>query len=576
MPDPLVIVSNRLPVTIKKSAAGLLEVTPSNGGLATAIASLPAATSRLWIGWPGIASDHLTAADQRSITEQLAKLDCVPIFLTQQQITQYYEGFANGALWPLFHYLPGYSQHHDAEWQAYRSVNELFAHHVSKHASDRSTIWIHDYHLMLLPSLLRRQHPGASIGFFLHTPFPSYEMFRQLPHRKDLLLGLLGADLVGFHIYDYAVHFAHSVQRLLGYESSESRINLRDRIVRYDAFPIGINYELFATAHQQPAVKAEMDRLRKHYGDTKIILSMDRLDYSKGILNRLEAYATFLERNPQHHNLVSLAMVAIPSRTDIPAYAQLRDQVDQAVSRINGRFGTVEWTPISYQYKNLPFEQIAALYAESAIALITPLRDGMNLVAKEFVATKQTQPGTLILSEMAGAADELPEALRINPNDRAAMVRAIERALSTPPTQQRKALRIMQNRISRYDVRRWAEDFLQELSDAHDHRSIAAVPLLDASRRAQLVADFRRAKRRLIILDYDGVLAELVSTPEPDAAKPTPERKQVLTQLAAQPDVTAAIISGRTRDALEDYFGDTTLNLSAEHGAWYKEQGSWQ
>lgn len=574
MAGQIILVSNRLPVTVTKTG-GRVELTVSNGGLPSAMASLIGENDVMWVGWPGIAAEDLSVNDKRQITRELAKLHCVPIYLTRQQIANYYEGFSNATLWPLFHYFPQYSVHRDVYWAEYRKINQLFARTVSKLAQPDSTIWIHDYHLMTLPKLLRGDLPSATIGFFLHIPFPSYEIFRQLPQRRDIVSGLLGADLVGFHVYDYAVHFTHSVQRLLGYESNLGTIVLKDRLVHVDAFPLGINYQQYAGAIATPQVKAEITRLRKHFRQTKIILSMDRLDYSKGIPSRLEAYGAFLERNPQYIGKVTLAMVAVPSRTEVEAYKQLKDQVEQTVSRINGRFGSVDWTPISYQYKNLPFEQIVALYAEAKIALVTPLRDGMNLIAKEYLAAKQSNSGVLIISEMAGAVDELPEAIRVNPNDQAAMVRAIEKALAMPLVQQRRKLRIMQSRISKYTVQRWSEDFLQQLQTAHSHQNRRTLPLLVRRDREEFMQAYRNAKRRLILLDYDGTLTEFVPTPDPNAARLTPRRRAMLMKLAGQPGNHVAVISGRPRGALENWFGNSAITLSAEHGAWIKQAGQW-
>jgi trehalose 6-phosphate synthase/phosphatase len=511
----------------------------------------------------------ITAADKRAITQELHN-NCIAVHLTSQQISDFYEGFSNSTLWPLFHYFPQHSVHSDRYWNEYRKVNHVFMRTIVKTAQPEATIWIHDYHLMMLPKLLRSSLPGSAIGFFLHIPFPSYEIFRQLPQRKDILNGLLGADLVGFHIYDYAVHFTHSVERLLGFEHNLGTVILKDRLVHTDAFPIGINYNRYANANKLPEVKAEISRLRKHFKNKQIILSMDRLDYSKGILSRLEVFDAFLERNPHYHNKVVLTVVAIPSRTEIEAYQSLRDQVEQAVSRINGKYGTVDWTPVSYQYKNLPFEQIAALYNEAKVALVTPMRDGMNLVAKEFIATKGRQAGVLVISEMAGAVDELPEATRVNPNDKAAMVKALERAITMPLVQQRRRLHIMQSRIAKYNVARWAEDLGMAAAATRRQQTWPA-------KSSQLMTDFRAAKNRLILLDYDGTLAEFVSTHDPALVKPTPQRRAMLSRLSTPDSITAVVISGRPKEALEGWFGNSPLQLVAEHGAWTRQaDGTWQ
>lgn len=571
----LVIVSNRLPVSVSKSADGELVYTPSNGGLATAMSSLETGSKQVWIGWPGIASDELDDDEKTSISKKLEEYGCVPVFLTKEQVHNFYEGYANDTLWPLFHYFQSTAKFSDNYWQAYEAVNQLYAEAVFGHAGETSAIWIHDYHLMLLPELVRAQLPGSSIGFFLHIPFPSYEIFRLLPERKQILKGLLGADLVGFHTYDYARHFTSSVLRLLGHESRHGTITLDDRKIQVDAFPIGIDYKKFVSSVQSDEVAVELKRLDDHYRGQRIILSVDRLDYSKGIARRLEAFEQFLRENPQHHKKVALVMVAVPSRTEVDTYRELRDYIEQTVSRINGMYATIDWTPISYQFKNLPFEQVVALYAKSDVALVTPLRDGMNLVAKEYVASKQDRTGVLILSEMTGAMDELPESLRINPNNTSTIVQAIDQALSMPEAEQRQRLRKMQRRLAQYSVQRWASDFIEQLGYSHERQMRQSGKILRNGNQGKLIEDFSKASKRLLLLDYDGTLAQFVDSPDPDAAAPQQALLTDLKVLASMPNTEVCIISGRTREALESWFGDLPLTLVAEHGSWVKQDNNW-
>jgi trehalose 6-phosphate synthase/phosphatase len=571
---PFVIVANRLPVSVSK-VDGKLQFTPSNGGLATAMSSLKTDNSKMWIGWPGIASDDLTTAEKRQITNKLRQYDCYPVFLSHQQVQNFYEGYANDTIWPLFHYFQSVAKFEQTYWQAYSSVNKLYANAVLRWAEPAAKIWIHDYHLMLLPDLLRGKLPDSAIGFFLHIPFPSYEIFRLLPERREILQGLLGSDLIGFHTYDYARHFSSSVLRLLGLESRHGTIRVGQRLVSVDAFPIGIDYQKFVAATKSPAVKDELTTLDHHYDGQRVILSMDRLDYSKGIANRLEAFEQLLRNYPQYHKKVALVMVAVPSRIEVIAYKELRDEIEQTVSRINGMYATVDWTPISYQFKNLPFTQIVSLFAKADIALITPLRDGMNLVAKEYVASKQKRPGVLILSEMTGAVDELPEALRINPNDTATIVRAIRQALRMPAAEQRKRMRLMQRRLSQYSVQRWGNDFIEQLEASKRKQGELSRKYLQAQDKNEIINAFRQADRRLFLLDYDGTLADFVNTPDPAYAKPSRTLLKVLADLANLRHTEVCIISGRTRDALQSWFGKLPLTLVAEHGAWVKERGEW-
>jgi trehalose 6-phosphate synthase/phosphatase len=570
-----IIVSNRLPVSVSK-IDGKLTFSPSSGGLATAMSSLDIAGGKqLWIGWPGISSDDLTSSERATITRRLRDYSCVPIFLTSLQVKNFYEGYANDTLWPLFHYFESYAQYKDDYWAAYKTVNALFSKAIVKHATPQTTIWVHDYHLMLLPQLLRTALPKSSIGFFLHIPFPSFEIFRLSPNRKEILEGLLGADLVGFHTYSYAQHFMSSVLRTLGHESTNGSIMVNDRTVVADAFPIGIDYQKFSEALHDPATERESAILREHYGNRRIILSVDRLDYSKGIPNRLRAFEEFLEENPKYHKKVTLEIIAVPSRTEVPAYKALRESIEQTVSRINGMYATVDWTPISYQFKNVPFEQLVALYVRADVALVTPLRDGMNLVAKEYVACKQERPGMLILSELAGAADELQEALRINPNDTASIVKAIKTALETPKRIQKLHMEAMQRRISLYTVQRWANDFIEQLRYSKELQSGRGDKELGPKDKDLIITDFKKASKRVIFLDYDGTLKNFVSSPDPGQAAPSKQLLGMLQKIAKQPNTELVIISGRTRDALESWFGKLPISLVAEHGSWVKQGGDW-
>lgn len=570
-----IIVSNRLPVSVSK-VEGKLVFNPSSGGLATAMSSLrKGGEDSLWIGWPGIATDELTAGDKATITRKLREYGCAPVFLSKAQIENFYDGYANATLWPMFHYFQSYALHNTAHWKAYQEVNRQFAKTIARYAAADATIWVHDYHFMLLPALLRKALPRSSVGFFLHIPFPSFEIFRLLPNRKEILEGLLGADLVGFHTYDYARHFMSSVLRTLGYEHKHGSIILKDRIVTVDAFPISIDYKKFATASNDPKVEEEKAILDEHYKDRKVMLSVDRLDYSKGIDRRLSAFEQFLKENPQYHKKVVLVVIAVPSRVEVEQYRQLRESIEQTVSRINGMFATVDWTPISYQFRNLPFEQLVALYVKADVALLTPLRDGMNLVAKEFVTTKQQQPGVLILSEMTGAVDEMPEAIRINPNDQAAIVDAMKLALRMPKKQQLQRLQSMQRRIKQYTVQRWAQDFLEQLSYTKHSQAERSNKLLTPRDKEHIVQAFREAKKRLLFLDYDGTLQNFVTSPDPKKAAPSRSLLHILGKLVDYPDTEVYVISGRTREALDLWFKKTGISLVAEHGAWVKQDGEW-
>mgnify|MGYP001194310980 CR=1 FL=1 len=572
----LIIVANRLPVSVTRDDNGKLAFTPSSGGLATAMSSLDIdPEKRLWIGWPGIASDELTASERTTVTKKLQNFGCYPVYLSADQVANFYSGYANDTIWPLFHYFQNHAQHVPEFWNAYKEVNSVYKQAVIKQATPESLIWIHDYHLMLLPELIRKNLPHSSIGFFLHIPFPSQEIFRLLPQRSEILQGLLGADLIGFHIYDYARHFLSATLRLLGVEHTRGTITLPDRSIKTDAFPLGIDYEKFSSSARRCNKSEVYQTLERIYRGQKVILSVDRLDYSKGIMKRLEAFEVLLEENPQLHKKLTLVVIAVPSRTEVETYKELRDQIELTVSRINGRYSTVDWTPISYQFKNLPFDELIALYTRADIALVTPLRDGMNLVAKEFVASKTSGQGVLILSEMAGAIDELHEAIKVNPNDISSLVRSIKKALRMPLKEQKTRLQSMRTRISRYTVQRWANDFIDELQATKNDQKRSSKQLINEKQLDKMATDFKTANSRKLFLDYDGTLKHFSKDFSGSKTAPSKSLTNLLGKLAALPNTEIYIISGRPHHTMDKWFSNLRINLAAEHGAWIKQNGKW-
>lgn len=567
-----VIISNRLPVSVSRNDSGLV-FESSSGGLATAMSSLEV-DDKIWVGWPGIDADTLTDDERTQITDELQKKGCFPVFLSAKEVELYYEGYANDTLWPLFHYFQSIARYQDDYWSAYKTVNEKFADAAAEVSKQDAKIWIHDYHFMLLPALVRGRVPASTIGFFLHIPFPSFEIFRLLPQRKEILSGLLGADIIGFHIYDYAQHFLNSCVRLLGIPSSNGVLQYEGRTVKAEAYPIGVDYAKFRKQLQSKETKDALKQLDETYKKEKLILSVDRLDYSKGIPERLEAFRILLEKHPEYIGKIKLLMIAVPSRTGVQAYQALRDEIEKTVSRINGTYGTVDWAPISYQFQNRPFSEVVALYAKADIMLVTPIRDGMNLVAKEYVASKKRQNGVLILSEMTGAIDEMPESLSINPNSALSVANAIYAALTMPAVEQKKRLKVMQERLEVATVQNWGKEFMDDLyavsrEDATQKRRVSPTA------RQRIVTRFQTAEHRLIILDYDGTLRGFVKTPSPLAATPTLRARRILKQLTDQPNTTVAIVSGRTRRALSSWFVGLPVVLAAEHGAWKRYDKKW-
>jgi trehalose 6-phosphate synthase/phosphatase len=569
-----VTVSNRLPISVSKTD-GKLEFHVSSGGLATAMSSLEQDDS-IWVGWCGVPSEDLTVKDKAAIKRKFAEHQASPVFLSRRQVKLFYDGYSNDTIWPLFHYFQSVATYHEDYWVAYKEVNQLFVGAVKQVAQTGATVWVHDYHLMLLPQMLRETRPRLVIGFFLHIPFPSFEIFRLLPERSEIVKGLLGADVIGFHIYDYVRHFMSSCQRLMGLKHHEAEIEYEGRIVRVGTYPIGIDYAKFKDVVGSRGVSKHRRILKRTYGSQKLILSIDRLDYSKGIPERLEAFRMLLEQYPKYRGKIQLLMVAVPSRTSVESYKQLRDQIEQTVSRINGMYGTVDWTPISYQFQNRPFEEVVSLYSVADVMLVTPIRDGMNLVAKEYVASKQKSSGVLILSEMTGAADELPEALLINPNSAKSITAALDKALSMPGREQKHRLKLMQQRLKSYDVRAWSQSFTDdlELASAGGNRPIDK--RMTAEQRKRLTTDYKNSHRRLLILDYDGTLKPFRSSPAIIAAFPSLKLIWQLRRITQQQNVTVAIVSGRPRRALQLWFRGLPLELAAEHGAMTRYGGVWR
>ncbi len=571
--ENLLIVSLRLPVSVKK-INNQLEFEESSGGLATAVKSLKKSRDSLWVGWPGIASDDLTKNEISEIRNKLARRNCIPVFLTKQQVNNFYTGYSNSTLWPMFHYYPQMAEFKDEFWSGYKETNELFGAEIRKLKNRPTKYWIHDYQLLLLPSLIRERNPETKIGFFLHTPFPSYEVFRTIPEREEILRGMLGADLIGFHTYDYVSHFLNSTRRILGLDNKLGIVTTESRRIRTDAFPIGINYNKFAKSSKKFRVKNIIKSLNIFNLKGKVILAVDRADYSKGIPSRLNAFEIFLRNNPKLQGKVVMILLAVPTRNDIEAYRTLRTTIEQKVSHINGEYSTNNWTPIIYRHKNLPFEELCALYSLADIMLVTPQRDGMNLVAKEFVAVKHKSPGVLILSEMAGVANEFPEAVIVNPNNTNQVASAIEFAFKMPKNEQINRLKQMQNRISTYTVEKWAHDFFTELDVATD-KNRNKHNLLKGKNRKRIIHEYKTSKNRLILLDYDGTLRSFVKSPGANLAMPTPKIHKILRALSKDKNNRVVIVSGRSRSSMETFFRNTNLSLIAEHGGWIFDTERW-
>eukprot|EP00906_Rhabdomonas_costata_P002754 RCo004279 len=569
MTSRIIIVSNRLPVTVHHDANGNLAFSPSAGGLATGLSSL--SMDRLWIGWPGMTADN--PEEQIAITQQLALQRMAPVFLTEKDVSQFYDGFSNKTIWPHFHYFTQYTAYNDEFWDSYSNVNRLFAEVIADEVQPTDIVWVHDYQLMLVPGLLRATFPTLSVGFFLHIPFPSYEVFRTLPWRLPILQGILGADMIGFHTFDYMRHFLSSVYRIVGYEHSFGRLEINGRCVKVDALPMGIDYAKFAE-YQSKDSSQEVRSIREISEKRKLILSVDRLDYTKGIPERIKAYESFLRTRKEYIGKVSLVLVVVPSRTAVGTYSHLKEEIDVLVGAVNGDLGTFDWVPIHYFYRPLAFETLSALYQLSHIAMITPLRDGMNLVAKEFVASKdKCKSGVLILSEMAGAAGELEDALIINPCDMKNIAQTLAAALEMPEAEQAARMTRMQRILQRNDVKAWAKCFIEAQVELQSDQQQRATYMLVGKKRRRLLSDFESAPSRLLLLDVGGTLTQ--TRRDPRDAHPDLEMLSTLKQILELPNTTVVLLSGRDRQTMEEWFGSLGVDMIAEHGAFLYTRGKW-
>jgi len=564
----LIIVSNRLPVTINRKE-GALHFHPSAGGLATGLNSYKSELKRLWIGWVGAAIEN--DWERVSIEQDLKKDGLVPIFLSQEDIELFYEGFSNKVIWPHFHYFTQYTTYQDDYWNAYQEVNQLFATVLSEHVEEGDIIWVHDYQLLLLPALIRKLFPSVSIGFFLHIPFPSYEIFRILPWRKEILDGVLGADQIGFHTFGYMRHFLSATYRIAGYEHNFGKLVVEGRPVHVDVFPMGIDYEKYAKQEIVLSGKDHSFQIERLAKKCSLILSIDRLDYTKGIPQRIQAFEQFLKENKEYHGKVILFLIVVPSRSNVDQYKDLKEEVDTLVGRINAEYGSFNWFPIQYYYRSLAFQEISTLYRESHIALITPLRDGMNLVAKEFVASKdRTRTGVLILSEMAGASNELTDALIINPHDTAGVVAALKQALEMTAREQSWRLRKMQEQLKKYNVRQWAESFIKDLSQKANKKEVQ----LNKESIQELIQSYQQASACLLILDYDGTLMDFHV--DPQAVNPDKALLHALKSLSVLPKNKVVINTGRDKKTIHEWLGHLPLDFAAEHGVWIKYGSKWK
>ena len=577
MPPTLTIVSNRLPVTLRREG-----FRRSAGGLVSALQGVRFdGYEARWLGWPGRDVPVQRRSDVGKVMR--AEHGCVPVFIPDALADDHYEGFSNSSVWPLLHSMPTYFQYRARWWQAYQEVNRLFAESVLDDAREGDVVWVHDYQLMLLPGLLKRVMPGLRVGFFLHTPFPSSEIFRCHPNREALLEGMLGADLVGFHTFGYLRHFRASVLRLLGVESEMTAVRYDAHTCSMGVYPIGINAGRFEQEIRADGFATRRAAAAASYAGKRVVLSVERLDYTKGIVRRLDSIELLLSRmTPAQRDMVRFVFVSVPTRERIDGYRKLRRTVEHRVGRMNGQYGTLNGAPIHFLHQSVAFEELCALYSVADVAVVTPLVDGMNLVAKEYVACQSVgaddggserhggSPGVLVLSEFAGAAQEFPDALIVNPYDVPGVADAIDRALSMPADERLRRMRPMRERVYWHDAAAWAGTFVSDLTSRTPHRQIGVEGLTaEAGRFRDALEGGRRVA---MFLDYDGTLREIVR--QPSAATPTPDILALLDRMREAPGLDVTVISGRTATDLARFLGDRQgLGLVCEHGAQTRAAG---
>lgn len=576
MPDRLLVVSNRLPLTTRRTGTEW-HADLSSGGLVAALTPVMERAKGLWIGWPGDAPSGDATGRNALLRSWEKEHRFVSVDLPARITRAFYEGYSNNTIWPLLHGFPTLVSFDRETWPAYRDANERFAAAILERTKPGDLVWIHDYQLMLVPSLLRAARPGIKIGFFLHVPFPPAEVFRILPQREEVLHGLLGSDLIGFQTHEHLGAFRRTLLQVLGAESRMDRVEIDGRVVSLAAHPIGIvtdEWERLVSA--DTGVAKRVADLRARHAGRQLVLAVDRLDYTKGIPERLRAFRHFLVTRPEWRGRVTMIQIAVPSRERIPRYVELRREVSELVGELNGELGTATWNPVIYLRRSVSRSELAALYAAADIAWVGSLRDGMNLVAKEFVACQQDRAGVLLLSEFAGAAGEMGEAIRVNPYDEQGSADALERALMMPEDERHERQGALLGRVRRSNALAWAEGFVSELQAAAAERDVMTGPVTEP-KVAALRRAFRSAKRRVCYLDYDGTLVPLADRPAD--AVPSPAVGEIVGSLAKKRGTTVVIVSGRPAADLERWFGHlTSVWLAAEHGALLREPGGteWQ
>lgn len=559
-PSRLVVISNRLPVTVSKGTDGEFLFKMSSGGLVAGLEGVKKKLGFIWVGWTGceIPEERREEFSKKLLEEH----SCVPVYMSDKIADEHYNGFSNAVLWPLFHYLLGENTYNHQYWNSYCVANEEFAKVIQSVWREGDLVWVHDYHLMKLPEILRKTNPTIKIGFFLHIPFPSSEIFQVLPVRKAILHGLLNCDMIGFHTYDYARHFLSACTRILGLETTPAGVYYEGRFIPVSVFPVGIDPEKFRLKLKAPEVQKRIEEYQNSFEGKKVLIGVDRLDYIKGIPHKLKGFEKFFEKYPEFQSKVVLIQVAVPSRTDVEEYKRLKNEVDALVGHINGTYGSFNFNPVQYLFKSVTFEDLCALYRMSDVMLITSTRDGMNLVSQEFIACQEEKHGVLILSEFAGSANALSGSLLVNPYNATEIADAIYEALTMAPQDKATKFQHLWNFVNKHTATYWGESFIKGLTRAcEDADILRSTPKLDFN---LLKPSLLKSEKRLFIFYTDGVLVPYRSSPF--LANPGSTMLQYLERLSEDKRNVVYIVSGRDRAKLLSWFGKLHVSLIAEHG----------
>lgn len=575
----LIVVSNRLPVTLSKDDRGDWQFRVSSGGLVSALEGVKNDIPFVWVGWTG---KEVAASEQANLKQRfLDDINCFPVFLNADEANLYYNGFCNDVLWPLFHYVPlpivsaeGDRKFDFKYWDAYSKANHRFAEAVMAVYQPGDVVWVQDYHLMLLPSLLRKRVRDVSIGFFLHTPFPSSEVYRVLPVRSKVLQGVLAADLIGFHTYDYARHFLSVCTRILGLEASPKGIKMKGHFANVGIFPIGIDPSAFSNALKTASVNERIAELEERFEGKRVLLGVDRLDYIKGVPHKLMAIENLLSRHPEWKDKIVLVQIGVPSRTEVDEYKKLISQTNELVGRINGKYGSLDNAPIVFINQSVNFDDLCALYTVADVAVVSSIRDGMNLVSYEYVMCQKERHGVLVLSEFAGSAQSLSGAIRVNPWNIDELAGAIHEALTLPQRERQLRHGKLYHYVNKHTASFWAHSFvsqlqkIERLKSSHEHRAQTQSSLRVTN---DVLAEIRNRAQRLFFFAYEGALCNYASLA--DLAAPPVSLRRSLLVLSSDSRNVVFIMSGRSRQTLESWFGDISVGLISEHGCEYRFPG---